>query len=103
MPYLYKFPPKSPIISGSFAKNDLQLKASYGSRHPVLCRRDAVVFLIVCSTTLFLTLYRRDAVVFLILCSTELFSTFCNILNGVATIGRILKIICLFCKKALLK
>jgi len=30
MPYLY-FPPKSPIISGSLAERDLQLKASYGS------------------------------------------------------------------------
>jgi len=29
------FPHKSPIISGSFAKNDLQLKASYGIRHPI--------------------------------------------------------------------
>jgi len=28
------FPPKSPIIRGSFAKNDLQLKASYGSSPP---------------------------------------------------------------------
>ena len=28
------FPKKSPIISGSFAKNDMQLKASYGSSPP---------------------------------------------------------------------
>ena len=35
MPYLYRsFSAKEPIISGSFAKNVLQHKASYGSSPP---------------------------------------------------------------------
>jgi len=43
------FPPKSPTISGSFAKNHLQLKASYGSSPP--CMRVVVYCLCVCART----------------------------------------------------
>ena len=32
--FISEFPQKSPIINSSFAKNDLQLKASYGSSPP---------------------------------------------------------------------
>jgi len=38
VPYLYRtFSQKSPIISGSFVRNDLQLKVSMSLGHPVAC------------------------------------------------------------------
>jgi len=36
--FMGHFPQQSPIISGSFAENDLQLRHPMGLRHPVVLR-----------------------------------------------------------------
>jgi len=90
--FIRYFPQKSPTISNSFAKNDLQPKASYGSWPPCICiLHDTLAFCIAASHFIshLRTLNHR---------LTRLRSRY-----GVATISRLLKIIGLFCKRALVK
>jgi len=46
--FIGHFPQKSPVIRGFFAKNDLQLKASYGSLQPCTKHIDPCVCVCVC-------------------------------------------------------
>ena len=65
------FPQKNPILSDSFAENDLHLKASYGFSPPCTKRISEVSSHYSCDYFCKMTMYRSDFQVFEFMCMTD--------------------------------
>jgi len=101
--FIGHFPQKNPIINGSFAENDRQLKASY-RLHPLdscsLSPSTSCIYMYLFDICMCIPT-QAHAHTYTYICTNIIHCRPTMHIFGVATISRLLKIIGLFCKRAL--